>query len=189
MKGQEKSLSSSESSDSGICLPNKKENINAADHSRSKPWSDPNQDRERVKRKVVTITHRPPKAISVAQRPQKAIRVASQTTPLKKQTTPAKTIPHPQKALPKTPTKTQTTPPQALPHQVFVRIFQKENSVENLDELSDQNDHSPVESKELTEGFNPARFSPPTLYDSKTGVQTILEGLQSTDDCLSNQTR
>ena len=97
MKGQEKSLSSSESSDSGICLPNKKENINAADHPRSKPRSEPNQDRERVKRKVVTITHRPPKAISVTQRPQKAIRVAPQTTPLKKQTTPAKTIPHPQK--------------------------------------------------------------------------------------------
>ena len=139
MKGQEKSLSSSESSDSGICLPNKKENINAVDHPRSKPRSEPNQDREMVKRKVVTITHRPPKAISEAQRPQKAIRVAPQTTLLKKHTTPAKTIPHPQKTLPKTLPKTQTTPPQALPHPVFVRIFQKENFVENWDELSDQN--------------------------------------------------
>ena len=56
-------------------------------------------------------------------------------------------------------------------------------------EISNQNEHSPVESKELTEGFNPARLSPPTLYDCGTGGETILEVLQSTDDCLSNQTR
>ena len=199
MKGQD---SSSESIDSGICLPEKKTKITSADRPISKT-TNPSKTLPKIQKSLTkTLPHLqtalpktqttftktlpdPQKTLPIKQtNPGKTLPHPQKTLP-KSQKTPTKTLPHPQTALPKTP----TAPPQTLPYPVFGKIFQREEFMENWDGISDRIDPSPIESRECSEGYNPAKFSPPTLYECGNGARTILEGLQSSDDCLSNHTR